>query len=208
MKNDPNNGQFADLMSDVTPLNTRAQKHALTPKSKIHNVATVAARRHAASNNNKQEDTNITTVPQFGPEDALLFIGLGLDKASMRKLRQGLIRPSCWLDLHGDTVIKAQRHVRNAIQQALDEGHRCMLVIHGKGGKRLDTNTHSYSKPQANDSAKTSSRLEPAVLKNHIYQWLAQHSQVLGFCSATPKDGGTGAVYVLLRNQKKQKKRR
>jgi len=37
------------------------------------------------------------------------------------------------------------------------------------------------------------------VLKNRINAWLRQHHDVLAFCSAQHRDGGTGALYVLLR---------
>ena len=40
------------------------------------------------------------------------------------------------------------------------------------------------------------------VLKEGVQQWLTRGratKQVLGFCTARPKDGGAGAVYVLLR---------
>ena len=36
-------------------------------------------------------------------------------------------------------------------------------------------------------------------MKAHVDRWLRNRSEVLAFCSATPPDGGTGALYVLLR---------
>ncbi|MDH3415597.1 MAG: Smr/MutS family endonuclease, partial [Gammaproteobacteria bacterium] len=37
------------------------------------------------------------------------------------------------------------------------------------------------------------------VLKNSVNHWLRKWSSVLAFVSARQVDGGTGAVYVLLR---------
>jgi DNA-nicking Smr family endonuclease len=37
------------------------------------------------------------------------------------------------------------------------------------------------------------------VLKGKVNSWLRQKGEVLAFCSARPNDGGTGAVYVLLK---------
>jgi DNA-nicking Smr family endonuclease len=37
------------------------------------------------------------------------------------------------------------------------------------------------------------------VLKGKVNHWLQQRDEVLAFCSARPVDGGTGAVYVLLK---------
>ena len=36
-------------------------------------------------------------------------------------------------------------------------------------------------------------------MKANVDRWLRVRSEVLAFCSATPPDGGTGALYVLLR---------
>jgi len=43
------------------------------------------------------------------------------------------------------------------------------------------------------------SRQPGPVLKGLVDHWLRQRDDVLAFCSARPADGGTGAVYVLLR---------
>ncbi|NIW87182.1 MAG: DNA mismatch repair protein MutS, partial [Gammaproteobacteria bacterium] len=55
---------------------------------------------------------------------------------------------------------------------------RCVRVVHGKGHGSL------HKLP---------------VLKTKVQGWLRQRDEVLAFCSARPVDGGTGAVYVLLK---------
>jgi DNA-nicking Smr family endonuclease len=57
-------------------------------------------------------------------------------------------------------------------------GLRCIRVIHGKG-----------------------LRSGPAgpVLKEEVDHWLRKLDNVAAFASARPVDGGTGALYVLLR---------
>jgi DNA-nicking Smr family endonuclease len=37
------------------------------------------------------------------------------------------------------------------------------------------------------------------VLKVKVSHWLQQWDSVLAFCTAHPRNGGTGAVYVLLK---------
>ena len=64
------------------------------------------------------------------------------------------------------------------MQQAQARGHRCLLVIHGKG---------YYS-----------SSGEP-ILKNLLKNWLPLQPDVIAFHSAKPKDGGTGAIYLLIK---------
>jgi DNA-nicking Smr family endonuclease len=58
---------------------------------------------------------------------------------------------------------------------------RSVRIIHGKG-------RGSYHK-------------EP-VLKGKVNTWLQQREDVLAFCSARSADGGTGAVYVLLKQRR------
>lgn len=55
-----------------------------------------------------------------------------------------------------------------------------MRIVHGKGN---------------------GSRHRGPVLKQKLNYWLRQRDEVLAFCSARPVDGGTGAVYVLLRRR-------
>ena len=57
-------------------------------------------------------------------------------------------------------------------------GKRCVRIVHGKG---------------------LSSEGKLPVLKVKVNSWLRQKDDVLAFCSARPQDGGTGAVYVLLK---------
>lgn len=48
---------------------------------------------------------------------------------------------------------------------------------------------------------KNSSEGKMPVLKGKVNSWLRQKSEVLAFCSARPNDGGTRAVYVLLKRK-------
>jgi DNA-nicking Smr family endonuclease len=59
-----------------------------------------------------------------------------------------------------------------------DAGHRCVRIIHGKGYR---------------------SGARGPVLKTAVNLWLRRHMDVMAFTSARTIDGGTGALYVLLR---------
>ncbi len=105
----------------------------------------------------------------------------GFDDRVMRKLRRGEFEVESRLDLHGRTLDEAKLALENFIQRARILGHRCVLVVTGRGLHSVDN---------------------IPVLKRGVQQWLVGGRvarQVLGFCSAQPDDGGTGAVYVLLR---------
>lgn len=105
----------------------------------------------------------------------------GLDPRILKKLRKGAFSIRAHLDLHGMFKEEARVALSNFVSQAQLRGHRCVLVVHGRG---------LHSKDQ-----------QP-VLKEAVVNWLGRSSlrkQVLAFCSARPYDGGAGALYVLLR---------
>jgi DNA-nicking Smr family endonuclease len=83
------------------------------------------------------------------------------------------------LDLHGMTSELARSALREFMAECRRRDHRCVRIIHGKG--------------------RGSSNRGP-VLKGKVNRWLRQRDDVLAFCSARPVDGGTGALYVLLRH--------
>ena len=110
--------------------------------------------------------------------EELLYFREGLQRRVRRRLRRGQFPPSACLDLHGMTTREARRAVAEFLQTCRANRHRCVRIIHGKGNR--------------------SSNRGP-VLKVKVDYWLRQRDEVLGFCSALPEDGGTGAAYVLLR---------
>jgi DNA-nicking Smr family endonuclease len=105
----------------------------------------------------------------------------GIDRGILRQLRNGQIRWDEKLDLHGLRAEDARRRVRDVLQRARDPEHRrCVLVVHGRG-------RHSEAEP---------------VIKEALLDWLAEPPLadfVMAFSSATGRDGGVGATYVLLR---------
>lgn len=112
------------------------------------------------------------------PHDQLLFYRSGLQRTTLKKLRRGQIRIEAELDLHGYTVAEARIELTEFIHFAMANGLRCVRIIHGKG-------KGAYTR-------------QP-VLKQKVDLWLRQRDEVLAFCSAIGRDGGTGAIYLLLR---------
>jgi DNA-nicking Smr family endonuclease len=110
--------------------------------------------------------------------EELLYLRPGLPHALLRRLRRGQFSVGPALDLHGLTADEARCALSGFLQDARRSGARCVRIIHGKGNR---------------------SRLGRPVLKQKVSHWLRQRDEVLAFCSARPVDGGTGAVYVLLK---------
>lgn len=115
-------------------------------------------------------------------EDTISFLENGLQKDVLKKMRQGYFGADAQLDLHGLTSNQAKQQLLHFLHFCVEDGCRCVHIIHGKG-YRSENNL--------------------PILKNHLNKWLRQHNDVQAFCSALPKDGGAGAVLVLLRQNDK-----
>ena len=108
----------------------------------------------------------------------LSYTSPGVQRSVLKKLKSGKYSIQAEIDLHGLTVEEARVELSGFLKDAADNRHLCVRVIHGKGRKTADRGP----------------RLKPAV-----NQWLQRNKAVLAFCSARMNDGGTGAVYVLLK---------
>jgi DNA-nicking Smr family endonuclease len=105
----------------------------------------------------------------------------GLDPRVLRQLRKGEFTPQADLDLHGSDAESARGQVESFVVDAHARGLRCVRIVHGRG--RRSPNGE-------------------AVLKPALPRWLGRGPArfiVLAYTSAPPTDGGTGAIYVLLR---------
>ena len=99
----------------------------------------------------------------------------------LKKLRAGDLAIEDHLDLHGRTRDEAKALVYTFIHENHLRGRRCVRIVHGRG-------LHSKDRSP--------------VLKEALKAWLTRGwvaKQILAFTSALPRDGGAGAVYVLLR---------
>jgi len=114
----------------------------------------------------------------FETGEELKYLAPGVSQGVFRKLRRGQFAPACVLDLHGMVVPVARQALLEFLSEARREGCPCVLIVHGKGLR--------------------SSNRGP-VLKQKLDAWLRQRQEVLAYCSARPSDGGTGAIYLLLK---------
>lgn len=113
----------------------------------------------------------------LGIDDALSYSAPGIQKNVLKKLRKGYYGLDAELDLHGLTRQEAKRQFLRFLHDCVENGYRCVHIVHGKGIRSADN---------------------LSVLKNNLNSWLRQHRDVQAFCSSQPKQGGTGAVWVLL----------
>jgi DNA-nicking Smr family endonuclease len=108
----------------------------------------------------------------------------GFDPKLMQRLKRGEFPIQSYLDLHGLTKQDAQEKVTEFILKSFHAGLRCVLVVHGRG---LNSQDHI------------------PILKERLPYWLTRgpaRKLVLAFSTARPYDGGSGALYILLRKRK------
>lgn len=117
-------------------------------------------------------------LDQIETGEELLYSAPGVGPEMLRRLRRGQLSRQARLDLHGMTVQEAKDAVARFLNGCRSRGLRSVLIIHGKG---------------------LGSHQKRPVLKGKLNLWLTRRVEVLAFCSARAVDGGTGAVYVLLR---------
>ena len=114
--------------------------------------------------------------------DELLYRRPGIQDKVFRRLRRGQFAISAELDLHGLTVEIAKDSLASFLKQCVIRNHRCVRIIHGKGLR---------------------SKQGRPTIKSLIGGWLKQRQEILAYCSARQVDGGTGAIYVLIKNSRK-----
>jgi DNA-nicking Smr family endonuclease len=110
--------------------------------------------------------------------DELLFRRPHVPEDVLVKLRRGHYAVDAEVDLHGLTGAEAKAVMRDFVAESSQRHMNCVRIIHGKGKR---------SGPRG------------PVLKNIVNRWLQHTDAVLAFASARTIDGGSGAVYVLLK---------
>ena len=106
------------------------------------------------------------------------------DPKMLRRLRRGEYVIDATLDLHHQTLDQAHRSLRRFIDVAYQTGRRTILVITGRG---LGPNGAT------------------GKIRAAVPRWLDEpgfRERILGVTPAQPRDGGAGALYVLIRRKR------
>jgi len=165
---------FRRLIGDAKPLPQTNQAPEHRPR-----VSTRArfARRDEREVLAASLDADIDET-ETGAGASLHFHRPSVGRRTMRKLGRGKFSVQDEIDLHGMTVVQAKDALQEFIGACELRGCTCIRIVHGKGLGSGDRGP---------------------VIKNKVNKWLKQWDEVLAFVSARQIDGGTGAVYVLLR---------
>lgn len=113
----------------------------------------------------------------LGPGDVLEYLRDGYPPRLLRQLKRNQYAVQDEIDLHRLTQPQAEAVLREFLAEVKREGRRCVRIIHGKGLRSGDPGP---------------------VLKSLVDRLLRLRADVIAFASAPERDGGSGAVLVLL----------
>ena len=171
---------FEREMEGVVPLapDRRGRAHAGNPKP-----APRPSRRAVPAVDGAGAHGELAQSPfrSSDSDEHIEFLAPGIDRKLLRRLRRGDYAVESKVDLHGMNREAARAAVERLVEGSRTAGKRCVLIVHGRG-------LHSKD--------------EIPILKDKVKGWLERGRiarAVLAFASARSCDGGTGALYVLLR---------
>lgn len=172
--NDEDKELFRSAMADAKPaqFEERVQREPKKPKPKA---------RFRRADDKKVLDESLDAEvddTDHGSGEALRFKRPQVGRTTMRMLSRGAYSIQAEIDLHGMTAAEAKPYLTKFVERCARNGKLCIRIVHGKG---------------------LGSGERGPVLKNAVNRWLRRWDHVLAFVSARQVDGGTGAVYVLLK---------
>lgn len=139
------------------------------PRGRVRSTPRIAARQPTPPSQSPRRE-----IEESAESD---FAAPGVDRRTLRKLKRGDLQATARLDLHGQTAAEAVKALRRFLDTS-GHRHRCVCIVHGRG-------LHSEG--------------NVPILKTRVREQLRQHRAVLAYTDAPRSDGGSGAVYVLLR---------
>ncbi len=171
---------------DATPLKKRepAPRAAPEPKESAPEPAAPAPKTAKPAQIERAAPRPAPPAPVKPAAPALAHgRAAGVDRRSAQRLTRGQLPVEAALDLHGHTQDRAHAALERFLSEAQARGLRCVLVITGKG----------------------TTKEAGGVLRAKVPRWLnepANRARVLAFDYAQPKDGGLGALYVLIKRKR------
>lgn len=173
---------FLSEMGDVKPLQQNDRVYH-------HNAALSVAEKQARfslhqTHNVQHIPLSMEGVTPVQPEDYLEYKKAGIQDGVYKNLRLGKYQIDTRLNISGLSLVQTREQVYVTLQNAHNQGARCVLIQHGLGRE---------SKPF------------PALKKSYVSHWLQEIDEVIAFHTAQPQHGGLGATYVLLKKHPEQK---
>jgi DNA-nicking Smr family endonuclease len=184
-KDPAENDVFLEAMSDVTPLKSLKNKVIRPPNMGMRPG-------HPVQDEELEVMTSLAELVSGAGEMDIVYSDeyiegsvKGFSRKLMRRLKKGEFPIQDYIDLHGLTKKEAEVKVRDFLTQSAAMGLRCVLIVHGRG---------------------RNSENQMPILKEQLPVWLSRgpvRKVVLAFSTARPYDGGTGALYILIKRRRR-----
>lgn len=173
---------FREMMSDVAPIEQDTVEDQAGPQQPTD---AQLARQYAAQKlaHSDPEYLSLDYATMVRPDAVMAYKRDGVQDGVFRKLRLGKYDINARLDLHKMSLEKARDEILRFLKQCQRMDVRTVIIVHGKGER---------SNP-------------PAMMKSYVCQWLQQISDVLCFHSALRHQGGSGALYVMIKKSQEKK---
>jgi DNA-nicking Smr family endonuclease len=179
---------FSSAMSGVKPIGGAAGRIAEAKPAAVSAVKTSDAQRDEEEFLAHSQLLDLVSGKiEFSLEHSDEYIKgcvVGLDPKTFSRLKTGWYPPEAHLDLHGQSAPQAADALLAFMRDSYLNNRRCVLLIPGRG----KNSPEGYG-----------------VLRERVQAWLTRDPckrVVLAFCTAQPRHGGAGALYVLLRKRK------
>ena len=98
------------------------------------------------------------------------------------------------LDLHGHSLDESNEKVKKFIIASFNYGYKKLLIVTGKGSR-----SKSYDNPYISKKLSVLRYSVPEFIKNNENL----NSKIISISEADLKDGGDGAIYIFLKNNRK-----
>ena len=176
---------WARVMATVTPL------PGVKPAKPLPFEGGTAVGKSPATVSAKRRSTPEPVPEGKGPKKAI-GPGTTLDGGWDRRLARGTVEPDVTVDLHGHTLTSAHHMLDAALDRARAQGHRVVLLITGKPPRRDSERPHARG-----------------AIRAAVGDWLhaSRHADAIAAVrGASPRHGGTGALYIVLRRPRSAQK--
>ena len=192
MRKKLNPGQQRILVKKLSPQDKALWACAITDVSPLKYGKAHPENKELIDKTETQRGLPLDGIRAFTPKDKMEKMlnkfehgeAPGLDRRTKTRLRRGQVSIEARIDLHGLTQPEAHAQLLRFLESAFEKGVRSVLVITGKGLR-------------ANGKI--------GVLRSSVPRWLNQkpaRDWIRAFDHAANRDGGDGALYVLLRRRK------
>jgi len=118
--------------------------------------------------------------------------GITLDGSWDKRLATGVVAPDSAIDLHGHTLHSAHGVLDAGLDRAIARGDRVLLLITGKPPRPESERPHARGR-----------------IRDAVGDWLAASRHAANIAAvrgAHPRHGGAGALYIVLRRSRDERK--